>query len=150
MTSDARPEIRPETSPAGGAGARLDARLEILVEAARSKKAFRIQLLDVSGISSFTETLAFMSGGSDRQNRAIADAVEELLKERLGERPFSVEGARVGNWILMDYGDFVVHVMDDDTRRFYNLEGLWAAGSELELPPELPEVPQAPKDAPSI
>jgi len=114
----------------------LDQRLLSVVEAARSKKAFRIRLLDVTGIASFTDTFAFMCGGSDRQNRAVADAVEEALK-LAGERPLSTEGAQNGNWILLDYGDLIIHVMDEDTRSFYNLEGLWNTGRELELPAEV-------------
>ena len=120
----------------------LDPRLATVVEAARSKKAFRIRLLDVAGLASFTDMFAFMSGGSDRQNRAIADAVEEGLKA-LGERPISSEGAGNGNWILLDYGNLVIHVMDEDTRRHYNVEGLWSAGRELELPAEVHAVPES-------
>ncbi|MBI4912630.1 MAG: ribosome silencing factor [Acidobacteria bacterium] len=115
----------------------LEARLATVVEAARSKKAFRIRILDVHGLASFTDTFAFMSGGSDRQNRAIAEAVEEQLKAQ-GHRPISVEGGQAGAWILLDYGDFLVHVMDEDSRRHYNLEELWKAGRELDLPPEPP------------
>ena len=114
----------------------LDSRLATVVDAARSKKAFRIRLLDVTGLASFTDTFAFMSGSSDRQNRAIADAVEEALK-LTGERAISSEGASNGTWILLDYGNLVIHVMDEDTRRHYNLEGLWSAGRELELPAEV-------------
>ncbi len=115
----------------------LDPRLAIVVEAARSKKAFRIRLIDVRGIATFTDTFAFMSGGSDRQNRAIADAVEDQLRLS-GERPLSTEGDQNGNWILLDYGDLIVHVMDEETRQYYNLEGLWGQGGhDLELPPEV-------------
>lgn len=113
----------------------LDSRLATVVDAARSKKAFRIRLVDVKDIASFTDTFAFMSGGSDRQNRAIAEAIEDALKQT-GERPISREGEANGNWVLLDYGNLVVHVMDEDTRRHYNLEGLWNAGRELELPVE--------------
>jgi ribosome-associated protein len=113
----------------------LDSRLATVVDAARSKKAFRIRLVDVSAIASFTDTMAFMSGGSDRQNRAIAEAVEDALKLD-GERPISREGETNGNWVLLDYGNLVVHVMDEETRRHYNLEGLWSTGLELELPEE--------------
>jgi ribosome-associated protein len=113
----------------------LDQRLASVVEAARSKKAFRIRLVDVTGIASFTDTFAFMCGGSDRQNRAVADAIEEALKLS-GERPLSTEGAQNGNWILLDYGDLIIHVMDEETRSFYNLEGLWNTGRELALPAE--------------
>jgi ribosome-associated protein len=114
----------------------LDQRLASVVEAARSKKAFRIRLLDVTGIASFTDTFAFMCGGSDRQNRAVADAIEEALK-LAGERPLSTEGSQNGNWILLDYGDLIIHVMDEETRSFYNLEGLWNSGRELALPAEI-------------
>jgi ribosome-associated protein len=113
----------------------LDSRLATVVDAARSKKAFRIRMVDVKDIASFTDIFAFMSGGSDRQNRAIAEAIEDALK-LTGERPISREGETNGNWVLLDYGNLVVHVMDEDTRRHYNLEGLWNAGRELELPAE--------------
>ncbi|WP_257305774.1 ribosome silencing factor [Geothrix campi] len=113
----------------------LDSRLATVVDAARSKKAFRIRLVDVKDIASFTDTFAFMSGGSDRQNRAIAEAIEDALK-LAGERPISREGETNGNWVLLDFGNLVVHVMDEETRRHYNLEGLWSAGRELELPAE--------------
>ncbi|MCE1229807.1 MAG: ribosome silencing factor [Firmicutes bacterium] len=118
----------------------LDPRLLTVVEAARSKKAFGIRLLDVQGLASFADTFAFMSGGSDRQNRAIGEAIEEALRLK-GERPLSYEGDQGGQWILLDYGDLIVHVMDEDTRRHYNLEGLWNAGRDLKLPPEIPVSP---------
>jgi len=113
----------------------LDERLARVVEAARSKKAVGIRFLDVSGIASFADIFAFMSGTSDRQNRAIAESIFEAQKE-YGERPISQEGDRAGNWILMDYGDLIVHVMDESTRQRYKLEGLWKEGRELELPPD--------------
>lgn len=113
----------------------LDARLLGLVEAARSKKALHIHLLDVQGIATFTDTFAFLSGTSDRQNRAISEAIFERLKLE-GERPFSMEGDQTGNWVLMDYGDLIVHIMDEETRQHYDLEGLWSQGRTLELPEE--------------
>ena len=115
----------------------LDARLLGVVEAARSKKGLDIRILDVKGIATFTDTFAFVSGTSDRHNRAISDAIFDSLRLE-GERPFSTEGEQTGNWILMDYGDLIIHVMDEETRRHYNLEGLWNQGRTLELPAELP------------
>jgi len=115
----------------------LDARLLGVVEAARSKKGLDIRILDVKGIATFTDTFAFVSGTSDRHNRAISDAIFDSLRLE-GERPFSTEGEQTGNWILMDYGDLIIHVMDEETRRHYNLEGLWNQGQTLELPAELP------------
>ena len=113
----------------------LNTRLATVVEAARSKKALHIHLVDVKGVASFTDTFAFLSGTSDRQNRAIADAVEDQL-HLAGERPISTEGTQNGHWILLDYGDLVVHVMDEETRHHYNLEALWKEGRDLELPLE--------------
>jgi len=113
----------------------LDERLACVVEAARSRKAGRIRLLDVQNIASFADTFAFMSGSSDRQNRAIAEAIFEALKGR-GERPISQEGDNAGAWILMDYGDLIVHIMDENTRNHYKLEELWEAGREIDLPPD--------------
>ena len=84
---------------------------------------------------SFTDTFAFMSGGSDRQNRAIADEVEMQLRSK-GTKVISREGEQTGTWILLDFGDFIVHVMDEETRHHYNLEGLWKEGTELDLPVE--------------
>jgi ribosome-associated protein len=115
----------------------LDERLAHVVEAARSKKAGRIRLLDVSSIASFADTFAFMSGSSDRQNRAIAEAIFDALKEQKGERPMSQEGDKAGTWILMDYGDLIVHIMDENTRHYYKLEELWKGGVEIELPAEV-------------
>ncbi|MDE3244517.1 MAG: ribosome silencing factor [Acidobacteriota bacterium] len=113
----------------------LTDRLLTVVEAARSKKAFDIRLLDVSDLASFTDTFAFLSGGSDRQNRAIADEVETQLRAK-GTKVISREGETAGTWILLDFGDFIVHVMDEETRHHYNLEELWKEGTKLELPPE--------------
>ncbi|MDR2697121.1 MAG: ribosome silencing factor [Holophagales bacterium] len=118
----------------------LDERLACVVEAARSKKAGHIRLLNVQNIASFADIFVFMSGSSDRQNRAIAEAIFEALKG-LGERPVSQEGDKAGVWILMDYGDLIVHVMDENTRNHYKLEELWKAGSEIELPPDIASQP---------
>jgi len=113
----------------------LDERLACVVEAARSRKAGQIRLLDVKNVASFADTFAFMSGTSDRQNRAIAEAIFEALKG-LGERPVSQEGDKAGAWILMDYGDLIVHIMDENTRNHYKLEELWGNGLEIEIPPD--------------
>jgi ribosome-associated protein len=111
----------------------IENRLARVVEAARSRKAAGIRLLDVAGVASFADTFAFMSGTSDRQNRAIAEAIFESLKGD-GERPMSWEGEDSGRWILMDYGDLIIHVMDENTRHHYRIEELWGEGRELELP----------------
>lgn len=91
---------------------------------ALDKKALEPILLDVRALCSFTNYQLVLSGRSDRQVDSIADGIELALKAE-GMRPISTEGARSGQWALLDYGDFVVHVFLHSVREHYDLEGLW-------------------------
>jgi ribosome-associated protein len=91
---------------------------------ALDKKALEPVLLDVRQLCSFCNYQLVLSGRSDRQVDAIADGIELALKHE-GMRPISSEGARSGQWALLDYGDFVVHVFLHSAREHYDLEGLW-------------------------
>ena len=91
---------------------------------ALDKKALEPVLLDVRELCSFCNYQLILSGRSDRQVDAIADGIEAGLKQQ-GLRPLSAEGARSGQWALLDYGDFVVHVFQHPARANYDLEGLW-------------------------
>ena len=91
---------------------------------ALEKKALEPVLLDVRQLCSFCNYQLILSGRSDRQVDAIADAIEAGLKVE-GSMPISTEGARTGQWALLDYGDFVVHVFLHAAREHYDLEGLW-------------------------
>ena len=91
---------------------------------ALDKKALEPVLLDVRQLCSFCNYQLVISGRSDRQVDAIADSIEMGLKEE-GLRPISTEGARTGQWALLDYGDFVIHVFLHAAREHYDLEGLW-------------------------
>ena len=88
-------------------------------------KAVNVRVLDVRKLSDIFDTLVIASGNSDRHVRSIADRVVEQAK-RAGYRPLGVEGAKAGEWVLVDLGDFVVHVMLPRVREFYSLEKLWA------------------------
>jgi ribosome-associated protein len=109
---------------------------------ALEKKALEPVLLDVRQLCSFCNYQLVISGRSDRQVDAIADAIELGLKNE-GMRPISTEGARTGQWALLDYGDFVVHVFLHSAREHYDLEGLWndAARIPIDVPADarLPE-----------
>jgi ribosome-associated protein len=105
----------------------------IAVEASLDKKATDLVVLDLTGICSFTDRFLVCTGASRRQTQAIADNVVESLRET-GLRPTHVEGHAEGSWILMDYGDFVVHVFTPETREFYDLERLWREGRRVDLP----------------
>jgi ribosome-associated protein len=100
------------------------------VEAILEKKGVDPRVLYVGEVSDFTDYFLVVSGGSDRQVRALADAVDERLRE-LGHRPLAVEGLREGKWVLIDYGDLVVHVFDPERRDFYRIERLWSDAPRL-------------------
>ena len=102
----------------------VDARLDLFIEAVLGKKADAVVALDVRGLTSIADTFIICSGRSSRQVSAIAEHVERFLKDN-GIRPLSVDGRKEGHWVLMDYGDIIVHVFYEETRSFYDLEGLW-------------------------
>ena len=114
------------------------------VRAAEEKKAIDIKVLDLTGISSFTDFFVICTGSSSKQNQAISDEVAFRMK-KAGELPLSVEGYSTAEWILTDYGDLVVHSLTPKARAYYDLERLWRDGKPVQVPPEAPAVPKAPK-----
>lgn len=114
------------------------------VRAAEEKKALDIRVLDLTGISSFTDFFVICSGSSSKQNQAISDEVAMRMKKR-GELPLSVEGYSTAEWILTDYGDLVVHALTPKARAYYDLERLWREGKPVTIPAEAPALPAAPK-----
>lgn len=110
---------------------------EILVafRAAESKKALDIKVLDVEEVSSFTDYFIICSGTNPRQNHAISDEIGEQLS-KIGYKPVSTEGYESAGWILMDYGDFVIHIFSEETRGYYDLERLWGLAPVIEVPAE--------------
>jgi ribosome-associated protein len=103
----------------------LEALRKIVVDALEELKAQDLVVLDVRGIASFTDLMVVASGASTRQVKALADKVIEQCRSA-GVRPLGVEGEREAEWVLVDLGDIVVHVMLPQTRDFYNLEKLWS------------------------
>jgi ribosome-associated protein len=89
------------------------------------KKALEVVLLDVRGMTSYADWFVLGSGESERQVGATAEYVREKLRED-GFRPIGSEGFETGHWVLLDYGDVVVHVFTNEVRAFYDLDGLWA------------------------
>ena len=107
------------------------------VRAAEEKKALDIKVLDLTGVSSFTDFFVICTGSSAKQNQAISDEVAMRMKKR-GELPLSVEGYNQAEWVLTDYGDVVVHALTPKARTYYDLERLWREGKPVEIPPETP------------
>jgi ribosome-associated protein len=104
---------------------RLPKPVSTAVQAALDKKATDVVVLDLRKAGGFTDYFVICSGGNQRQINAIADAVEETLKNELGERPALAEGSQRSEWILLDYFNFVVHIFSRDCRAFYALDRLW-------------------------
>ena len=107
-------------------------RLKVIVKALDDKRVTDIKVLDISELSSLSNYFVICSCGSGVQVRAAADEVEVKMKE-CGEPPLHTEGYRHGNWILLDYDDIIVHVMERETRAFYSLEHLWDDAKEIEI-----------------
>lgn len=105
---------------------------QLAAHAAGEKKAKEVRILDIRSISSVADYFVICSGTSNTHIRAIADNVEELLEQK-GLRLHHVEGYQNGRWILLDFSDLVVHVMQDDERSFYNLERLWGDAVEVDM-----------------
>ncbi len=101
------------------------------LEAALDKKAQDAVIIDLAGICSFTDHFLICTGTSTRHNQTIADAIQERLKKE-GVRALHLEGVPEGEWILIDYVDFVVHIFSARAREFYDLERLWRAGRRHE------------------
>lgn len=114
----------------------LDERILTALHAASDKKALDPVVLDLRQIASFTDYFVITSGANERQVQAISDEVNERLK-KAGVAAARVEGYKSAEWILLDYGDFIVHVFADKARKFYDLERLWRESRRVELPPAL-------------
>jgi ribosome-associated protein len=102
------------------------------IDAAQDKKAEAITLLDLSGLGAFTEAFLLCTGFSTPQVEAISDAVEDKLREH-GIRPLHREGRRGTEWMLLDYGRFMLHVFTERQRLYYDLERLWRTGRRIDV-----------------
>lgn len=104
-----------------------DALIRHIVEGILDKKGIEIVDIDLTRIgNSICDNFIICHGTSRRQVEAIAESVEKTVNESIGEKPWHKEGFQNSEWILLDYVDVVVHVFNEQTRKFYNLEGLWA------------------------
>jgi ribosome-associated protein len=150
-TEEPQPEARDASAdtaaaPADAAGEQqppapveLDERVRLALHAAGEKKAHDLVVLDLREVASFTDFFVIASGTNVRQVQAVADEVQEQLRKRLGVKPARVEGYNSAEWVLLDYGDFILHVFEEKSRRFYDLERLWRDAARVPLPPESAE-----------
>jgi len=104
--------------------------LRYAVDAADDRKAIDLRVLDLRSLCDFTDAFLIMSGASQRQVQALAEAIEAALVEH-GVTAHHVEGAPQGRWVLLDYGDFVVHIFDRERRDYYRLEDIWSDAPDV-------------------
>lgn len=111
----------------------MDKILNTIYNAIDDKKGGNTRILDISAITTISDYFIVTSGNNYNQVRAIADNVEEELLKKHGMRPERVEGYNNGEWILLDYIDYVIHVFDREQRLFYDIERIWNDGKEIEV-----------------
>jgi ribosome-associated protein len=130
-----RPEAPPTERTGWGSVASEAARetARAIAIAALDKKAVGLEILEVAGRVDYADFLVVMTGRSDRHASALAQGIEDALKKQ-GLRPLAVEGLPHGSWVLMDFGDVVVHVFQDEARQLYDIEGLWLDVRRLPVP----------------
>lgn len=125
-----RAEPTPTPPSAPSAASDIASRVRGAVAAADDRKAVNLKVLHLEKVTDFTDYFLICSGTSERQVQAIADAVLERLREEK-VRPLHMEGYNRGQWVLLDYGDFVVHVFQEEPRKFYALERLWGDAPDV-------------------
>lgn len=111
----------------------MDKILNTIYNAIDDKKGGNTRILDISAITTISDYFIITSGNNYNQVRAIADNVEEELLKKHGMRPERVEGYNNGEWILLDYIDYVIHIFDREQRLFYDIERIWSDGKEIEV-----------------
>ncbi len=109
--------------------------VQLIAKAAGEKKAERMTSQDLRGISSLCDYQVICSGNNERQTQAICSHIEDTLRIEASVKPLAIEGKQTGNWILMDYGDVMIHIFLDSLRDYYGLERLWpkAAVTSIEV-----------------
>lgn len=109
----------------------IEGKVHSAVEAALDKKAENLLVLEVGGLTSIADYFILCTVSSERQGGAVADAIEDSLREQFRSKPIFVEGKSTGRWVLLDYGDFIAHIFLDETRKFYGLERLWGDAPDV-------------------
>ena len=133
MTTPKTPKTPQKRTRRRSTPKKISGDLMAAVAAALDKKAENLVVLDLTKASAFTDFFMICTGTNRRQAQAIADAVQESLAKR-GSKPALIEGYARGEWILIDYFDFIIHVFMPATREFYSLEKLWGDAEQIEMP----------------
>lgn len=107
--------------------------VRIIAKAADDRKAGDLVVLKITDISYLADYFVIVTGFSTAQVRAIYDSIDDRVKETFGQKPIRAAGKNEGNWILLDYGNVIVHIMLPQEREYYNLEAFWGHSQRIEL-----------------
>ena len=124
--------VRPETAKAGQPEAGLKRAL-VAARVAEENRGRDVVVLDLRGLTSIFDFFVLASGTSRRQLHAMSEEIDHALEEGLGDRRLGIEGYDESRWILLDYGDVVIHLFEPDTRDYYALEELWSQAQRVPL-----------------
>jgi ribosome-associated protein len=113
-----------------------------IAQAAQDKQAGEVVVLEVGAMTSLADYFVFASGESERQVRGIASFIEKMMSTRYKTLP-DIEGKETANWMLLDYGDIIVHIFKTDVRKYYALEKMWADAPQIPIPETHQPFPQA-------
>ena len=125
--------VKKVKAPAPGKIDPEEALVRLCAEGALDKKAEDVVLLDMRGISSFTDFFLIVSGTSEPQLKAIAGSIREKVREATGLRPIAEDGFPVSQWVIIDYGSVIIHIFHKERRDLYALESLWGDAPRLEI-----------------
>jgi len=120
----------------------------LAAQTAREHRGRDIVVLDMRELTTLFDYFVLATGSSRRQLHAMSEEIDRALNEQMGDRRLGMEGYEASRWILMDYGDVVVHLFDDETRAYYALEDLWARAKRVPCPAQPGEEPSGPQTKP--
>ena len=122
----------------GGNYLKIDKRISVIAKAADDKKAFDVTILDIKGLSSVADYFIILSGNTTRQAVSIGENIEDQMSKE-GYDVFNKDGYNTGKWVLLDYGDILVHIFEKEERDYYDLERLWIDGRMIDVDDVLEE-----------
>ena len=107
-------------------------KIEPYIQTAKSRKAENIIAIDVAELTSYTDVIIIITGTSARQVTSIAEHIHSTMKKQ-GKQPMGFEGIKEGHWALLDFGDVIIHIFDEETRNLYDIEGMWSDAPTIDL-----------------
>ena len=155
MEPSEKPTMSPDTrtivtNSSAGAAAVIDdqsnpalKRALIAAQTADDNRGQDIVILDLRDMTTFFDYFVVVSGTSRRQLHAISEEIDHALEDGLGDRRIGIEGYRESRWILLDYGDVVIHIFEPETREYYDLENLWGHAKKVPFEPASSKTPEA-------